>query len=715
MLVNNMTQQHSVHTMLNPKSVAIIGASEKAGSVGYTLFNNIVQSNFEGKVFAVNPKYDTCQGEKCFATVNDIGTEIDLAVIATPAHTIPSILDQCSSKNIQSVMILSAGFIESGDKGKQLYREIQDICKTKGIRAIGPNCIGLINPWIDLNLGFYSHSALRGNLAFISQSGALSASILDWAVDQSVGFSGFVSIGSMMDVDFADLIEYFEQDEHTDCILLYIESLYEGERFLEVATRVSSTKPIIAVKAGRSVKGAIAAASHTGALAGNDMVYDAAFEKAGVLRVDTIAELFHVAQAFSSQPFPKGENLAIVTNAGGPSVMATDMLVSKGGTLAALSETTEHSLNELLPAHASKANPVDVLGDAGADTFSKAIMACATDENVDAIIAIFTTQGVSDPTEAARTLANVYDLKEKPILACWMGEADVFEAREILEEAGIPNYRYPESAVNVFAKMVEYNVIQGVFKELPEQENEDESEEDLLPEYDTELAKRIIQTAGVQDRERLTEIEAKQILGCYHISSPESRIAAGVKEAEYCAVQIGFPVVMKVVSPDIGHKIDVGGVILNIKDHKEAEYAYNDILYHMKERAPDAEILGVMVEQMIKKRYELLIGAVRDPVFGPAIVFGMGGSLVELLNDAHMALAPLSREDACLLIKKTKAHTLVSGFRGMPAINKDHLIDVIVNFSHLVNDLEDLVEIDINPFSIDEKGGVALDAHMLIK
>lgn len=716
MQLNSVIQQNKVQTMLNPKSVAIIGASEKEGSVGYTLFDNLINSKYTGEVYAVNPKYDNCQGKKCYASIKDIKEGLDLVVIATPAQTIPNILSECSESDVQSVMILSAGFKESGEEGKKLFKEIQELCVEKGIRAVGPNCIGMINPWIDLNLGFYSRSALPGNLAFISQSGALSSSILDWAVDQTVGFSAFISIGSMMDVDFADLIEYFEKDDRTDCILLYIESLHEGERFLEVATRVSAKKPIIAVKAGRSLQGAIVAASHTGALAANDMIYDAAFEKAGILRVDTIAELFHVSQAFASQPFPKGENLAIVTNAGGPAVMATDMLVTNGGKLAKLSERTQEFLGQLLPEYANKNNPIDVLGDADADKFSRAVVECANDDNVDAIVAIFATQGVSDPTEAAKALINSYHQNDKPILACWMGEADVTEARELLEEACIPNYRYPESAVNVFSKMVEYNVIQGNYEDgQSEEESEDETEEEKLPTYDTKLAKSIIQHAGVQDRERLTEIEAKKILDCYHIPSPPSRIATGVEEAEYCAVQIGFPVVMKVVSPDIGHKIDVGGVILNIKDYKEAEYAYNDILFHMKDRAPDAEIRGVMVEKMVSKRYELLIGAVQDPVFGPAIMFGMGGSLVELWNDAHMALAPLSREDACLLIRKTKAHTLVSGFRGMPAINKEQLIDVIVNFSHLVNDLEDIVEVDINPFAMDENGGVALDAHMLIK
>lgn len=712
MLSNNVMKENNVHTMLNPKSVVVIGASQNKGAIGFTLFQNLVQSNYKGKIYAVNPKYDEVQGKSCYKSVGEISEDIELAVLATPAPTIPGILKECGVKGIKSVMILSAGFKEFGEEGRKLYEELLSICKQEGIRVIGPNCIGMINPMIDLNLGFYSRQALPGNLAFISQSGALSSSILDWAVDQSVGFSGFVSIGSMMDVDFSDLIEYFEKDENTDCILLYIESLNEGKRFLEVASRVSAKKPIIAIKAGRSKQGAIVAESHTGALAANDMVYDAAFDKAGILRVNTIAELFHVAQAFSVQPFPKGENLAIITNAGGPAVMATDMLVSKGGHLAQLSKNTCDVIDQYLPKYASKKNPIDVLGDATAEIFTKTVVACGNDENVDAIIAIFTTQGVSDPTEAALTLAKAYKQSEKPILACWMGEADVKEARDILEEAGIPNYRYPESAVNVFLKMLEYKEIQG-----EDEITEDVESDDLvsMPDYDTEMAKTIILYAGVQDRERLTEMESKQILKCYNIPIPQSHIATNVEEAEYCAVQLGFPVVMKIVSPDIGHKIDVGGVILNIKDYKEAEYAYHDVISHIKDQVPDADIMGVMVEKMMSKRYELLIGAIRDSVFGPAIVFGMGGSLVELWNDAHMALAPLSREDACKLIKRTKAHTLTSGFRGMPVIDKDLLVDVIVNFSNLINDLENIVEIDINPFAIDEKGGVALDAHMLIK
>lgn len=708
---NSLVMEKNVNTMLNPKSIAVVGASQTQGSIGYTLFDNLLNSNYEGRSYAVNPKYDDVQGSPCYNSILNITEEIDFAVLATPAQTIPALLKECYEKGIHSVMILSAGFKESGDDGIQLFNEVKALCESYDIRVIGPNCIGIINPWIGLNLGFYSRHALPGNLAFISQSGALSASILDWAVDQSVGFSGFVSIGSMMDIDFSDLLEYFENDDKTDCILLYIENVEDGKRFVEVAKRVSPKKPIIAVKSGRSLQGAKAAESHTGALAADDMVYEAAFEEAGILRVDSISELFHVAQAFSCQPFPKGERLAIVSNAGGPAVMATDMLVTKGGELAPLSDETQSYLESNLPAHASKHNPIDVLGDASSETFGSAIAVCGKDETVDAIVAIFTTQGVSDPTEAAHALVKEYADIDKPVMACWMGEQDVLEAREVLEAAGIPNYRYPESAVNVFLKMIEYREIQGLNIEEQEETEEDEP----LPSYNKELAQTIIQYAGVQDRERLTEIEAKQILNCYNIDTPQSHIAMGVEEAEYHAVQLGFPVVMKVVSPDIGHKIDVGGVILNINDYKEAEQAYDNIIYHITDQAPDAEIMGVMVEKMVNKRYELLIGAVRDKVFGPVIMFGMGGSLVELWNDAHMALAPLTKEDACLLIKKTRAHTLISGFRGMPPINKEHLVDVIVNFSHLINDLENITEVDINPFAIDETGGVALDAHMLIK
>jgi len=701
----DVARDSSVYTMLNPKTIAVVGASDTKGKIGYTLFANLINSKYEGKVFAINPKYQSVQGQACHATISEVEETLDLAVVATPAATIPKILTECGEQGIKNIMVLSAGFKESGKQGDQLYKEIKDICTQYSIRAIGPNCIGFINPWNDLNLGFYSRSALPGNLAFISQSGALSASILDWAVDQRVGFSGFVSIGSAMDVDFADLIEYYENDEHTECILLYIESLEEGRRFLEVAARVAPKKPIIAVKAGRSAEGARVAASHTGALAANDMIYDAAFEAAGVLRVGTIAELFQVAQAFAYQPMPKGGNLAMVTNAGGPAVMATDMLMQNAGELAVLSTATSQALTKALPAYASTDNPVDVLGDATADVFANAVVQCSNDENVDAVLAIFTTQGVSDPTLAAKTLVQKYAQKEKPLIVCWMGEEDVKEAREIFEEARIPNYRYPEGAVQVFSHMLTYTFIQKDPFTTPESPQQ----------YDTELAQTIIQYAGVQDRERLTEIEAKQILNCYNIPTPSSHIATNVEEAEYHAVQLGFPVVMKIVSPDIGHKIDVGGVMLNIQDYKEAEVAYDTVISRVKSADPDAEIMGVLVEKMISKRYELLIGAVRDEVFGPAIMFGMGGSLVELWNDAHMALAPLSRADAWKLIQLTKAHTLISGFRGMPAIDKEHLIDMIVNFSHLIDDLDNIVEVDINPFAIDEKGGIALDAHMLIK
>ncbi|MDF1697965.1 MAG: acetate--CoA ligase family protein [Saprospiraceae bacterium] len=705
MFSSKIANEKSVHTMLNPKSIAVIGASENAKSIGSVVFKNLLHSKFEGSIYAVNPKYSAILDQPCYSSLQDIHEEIDIAVLATPAETIPDLIDQCCLKNIQSVMILSSGFNESGEEGQQLYKDIKSLCVDKQIRIIGPNCIGIINPWIDLNLGFYSKQALPGNLAFISQSGALNASILDWAVDQNVGFSSFVSVGSMMDVNFSDLLEYYENDDKTDCILMYIENIEQGKRFIEVASRVCDKKPIIALKAGRSRQGARVAASHTGALAGNDKIYDAAFEKAGILRVDSVAELFHVAKAFSIQPLPRGKRLAIVSNAGGPAVLATDMLISKGGELATLTDATISILKENLPSHAAKVNPIDVMDDASAETFSHTVIQCSKDKNVDAVIAIFTTQGLTNPADAAQMLIDSYTETDKPILTCWMGEGDVAKARDLLEKAGFPNFRYPENAVSVFQKMIEYK----------EAHTFEEKEEEEVQTYDVELAQTIIQYAGVQDRERLTEMEAKRILDCYHISSPESHIATSVEEAKYYAVQIGFPVVMKVLSPDIGHKIDVGGVILNINDYKEAEYAFGEIFSHVTSEAPDAEIMGVLVEKMVHKKYELLIGAVRDKAFGPAIMFGMGGSLVELWNDTHMAMAPLTRDDACHLIKMTKAHTLISGFRGMPAINKEKLIDVIVNFSHLINDLQNIVEVDINPFAMDEKGGLALDAHMLIK
>lgn len=693
--------------IFQPKSIAAIGASSREGSVGHSLMKNLLKGNFGGDIFPVNPKHKEIQKIPCYESVKKIGMPVDLAVIATPAQAVPKVLEECGEVGIRGVVILSAGFKEAGEKGKELYQEILATAKKQHIRIIGPNCVGFVNPTLGINASFLSKMALPGKIAFISQSGALNASILDWAVEQNVGFSHFVSVGSMIDVDFADLIDYFGMDSHTSSILIYMESLTDARKFMSAARTFARNKPIIVLKAGKSGEGAKAALSHTGSLAGNDAVFDAAFRRAGIISVETIAQLFHCTQALAMQPRPKGNRLAIVTNAGGPGVLATDYLMANGGKTATLTNDTIQKLDKLLPAHWSHNNPVDVLGDANAETFKESVNICLQDEEVDAVLAIFTTQGVTDPTHAAKALAKLSSQNSKTIFACWMGEKDVQIGRDMLEIAGIPNYRYPESAVDVFLKMYHSSHNLELLQETPPS-----IPARFQPEKDK--ASNLINAIRNEGRYQLMESEAKQLLEMYHIPIAPHKVVGSSSEAAAAAEEIGFPVVMKIVSPDIGHKTEAGGVKLNIKSGAEAEAAFSTIMKNAIAYQPTARLGGVLIEKMINKRYELLIGAKKDPIFGPAVVFGMGGLTVELLKDTNMGLPPLNMALAKRVIENTKAYQLINGYRGMPKVDMEALQFLLVKFSYLLMDFPEIKEIDINPFAIDETGGFALDAHIVL-
>lgn len=694
--------------IFQPKSIAVIGASNKEGSVGFALMKNLLKGGFKGEIFPVNLRHNQIQGIACYKSVLKIPESVDMAIIATPAKTVSKVLAECGKVKISGVVILSAGFKEAGEKGNELYQQILRTARKNRIRIIGPNCVGFINPSLGINASFLSRMALPGKIAFISQSGALNASILDWSVDQNVGFSHFVSVGSMIDVDFADLIDYFGTDNRTSCILIYMESLTNARKFMSAARAFSRYKPIIVLKAGKSGEGAKAALSHTGSLAGNDAVFDAAFRRAGIIRVERISQLFHCAQALSMQPRPEGNRLAIVTNAGGPGVLATDFLVNNGGEIASLSSETLLTLDKLLPAHWSHNNPVDVLGDANAETYKESVKACLLDENTDAVLAIFTTQGVTDPTEVAKALVTMVPPHSKTIFACWMGEQDVQAGRELLEVAQIPHFRYPESAVDVFMKMYHYSHNLKLLQETPS----------AMPSYfqpDKTNASHLIHSILDEGRYQLMEFEAKQLLQIYNIPTAPYQVVNSPTAAARVAAQIGFPVVMKIVSPDIGHKTEAGGVRLNIKSSKNAAEVYSSLIQHVKEHQPSALVKGVLVEKMITKRYELLIGAKKDPIFGPVIVFGMGGVLVELLKDTNMGLPPLNMALAKRIMEKTKAFRLLEGYRGMPKVNMEVIQFLLVKFSYLLMDFPEIREIDINPFAVDEKGGFALDAHIVLE
>ena len=693
--------------IFKPKNIAAIGVSDKPGSVGYAVMKNLVSSGFEGNVYPVNINHNEIQGKKAYHHVGEIPEQVDLAVICTPAKTVPDVVRECGEAGVGGLLIISAGFKEAGEEGQAMVDDIMETAHKYKMRMVGPNCLGFINPNLGINASFATKMALKGNIAFISQSGALCTSILDWSVEQSVGFSHFVSIGSMVDVGFAELIDYFGADDRTSCILIYMESLLNARQFMSAARAFARSKPIIILKAGKSSEGGQATLSHTGSLAGNDDAFHAAFERAGVIRVDTIAQLFNCAQGLAMQPRPKSNRLAILTNAGGPGVLATDYLIERKGQLAKLSDRTMEKLNSFLPEHWSHGNPVDVLGDASSETYRKAAEACLADENVDGVLAILTTQAVTDPAEVAKALVEVSQNSKKTVLASWMGERDVWEGREILEAGKVPVYRYPESAVDVFLKMYKHGRSLEMLYETPT-----EVPHRFVPNRDG--AWRIIRQVLEEGRKQLTESEAKELMQCYEIPISENKVCATAEKAVKFAEHIGYPVVLKIASPDIGHKTDVGGVRLDIKNSEELTVAFEEILASVQDARPDARIEGILVEAMVEKEFELLIGANKDPIFGPVIAFGRGGVGVEVYRDTRLGLPPLNMALARRIIEGTRIYPLLKGYRGMPGVDLENLGFLLVKFAYLVMDFPEIREIDINPYVADEYGGMVLDAHIVL-
>ncbi len=679
----------------------------KKGSVGYALMNNIIGSGFDGIVYPINPKRTNVFGVKAYPRLEEVPDKIDLAIIATPAKTVPDIVENCGIVGVSGVLLISAGFAEAGEEGKELMRQISESIRRYEMRLIGPNCLGFIKPSIKFNASFASKMALPGKIAFISQSGALCTAVLDWSIKQNVGFSHFVSIGSMMDVSFHDLIDYFGSDPHTNSIVIYMESLIDARSFLSAARAFARNKPIIVLKAGKSAEGAQAAMSHTGSLAGNDFVFDAAFKRAGVIRVNTIEELFNIAQSLAMQPKPSNNRLAIVTNAGGPGVIATDTLIAKGGKLAKLSKETISTLNEHLSTHWSKGNPVDVLGDAGPEQYARAVELCAKDKNVDGILVILTPQAMTDPTEVAKKVAEASKNCKKTVLASWMGADDIENGQKILETNNIPVYQAPENAVKCFMLMFDYSRNLEILHETPSQ-----IPQEFQPKK--KESKKLIADVFKDKRTVMTEFEAKQLLHNYQIPVIKNGLAQTEAEAIAMSDKFGYPLVMKIASPDILHKTDVGGVILNILNKEEAKVAYKKILKSSKEKAPDADIRGVFVEQMMKRKYELIIGCKKDPIFGPTIVFGMGGVAVEIFKDTTVGLPPLNMALAMRIIEDTIIYKLIKGYRGMPGADITSIQFLLYKFAYLLMDFPQILEIDINPFGVDERGGVVLDAKVLL-
>lgn len=693
--------------IFDPKTIAVIGASNREGTVGYALIKNLIGSGFKGTVYPINFKNKSIYGVRSYASLKDTRDTIDLAVIATPAKTVPDIIKECGEHGVGGIVVISAGFMEAGEKGKEMGQYIRDMARKYNMRIIGPNCLGFIKPSLKLNVSFANKMAKPGKIAFISQSGALCTAILDWSVEQNVGFSHFVSIGSMVDVGFHDLIDYFGQDPNTNSIVIYMESLTHARKFLSAARAFARSKPIIVLKAGKSAAGAKVALSHTGTLAGNDSAFDAAFKRAGIISVDTIEQLFNAAQALAKQPRPQGNRLAIVTNAGGPGVLATDNLIKLGGNLAELSEKTMNILNEALPPMWSHGNPVDVLGDAGYERYGIAAKACIEDPNVDGLLVVLTPQAMTHPAEIAKEIVTIAKKTKKPVLASWMGESDVKEGRDILENGNIPVFRIPENAVNTFMNMYKYTRSIEALYETPA----------TIPHQfqpDIEKNRKLLDSIIKTKRFVLTEDEAKQLLHNYQIPITKNMIVTSAEEASEKAAEIGFPVVMKIASPDITHKTDTGGVVLNITSKQKAASTFRDIMANAKKAKPKAKITGVLIEEMVSKKYEIIIGSKKDPIFGPIIVFGMGGVAVEVFKDLNVGLPPLNMALAMRLIEDTKIFRLLKGYRGMEGTDIKAIQFLLYKFAYLVMDFPEIKEIDINPFVVDEEGGVVIDAKVIL-
>lgn len=684
-----------------PRAIAVIGATERPGSVGRTLLWNLISNTFGGTIFPVNPKRHNVLGIKAYPTIAAVPEPVDLAVIVTPAPTVPGIIGECVEVGVKGAIIISAGFRETGAAGAELERQVLEQARRGSMRLIGPNCLGVMNPITGLNATFSSSMARPGNVGFISQSGALCTAILDWSFRENVGFSAFISIGSMLDVGWGDLIDYLGNDPHTKSIVLYMESIGNARAFLSSAREVALTKPIILIKAGRTEAAAKASASHTGAMAGSDAVLDAAFRRCGVLSVERISDLFDMAEVFAKQPRPKGPHLTIVTNAGGPGVLTTDALIAAGGKLAEISPSTIASLDAFLPAHWSRSNPADVLGDADPDRYAKTLDIVANDPKSNGLLVILTPQAMTDPTQTAERLKAYVETSRsngqhrKPILASWMGGIDVDEGEAILNQAGIPTYRYPDAAAQVFSDMwrLSYN-LQGIY-ETPFLPPDTEG----LP--DRTLVEQIIQTARQGDRTLLSEAESKQILSAYGIPVVQTCVATTDAEAVDCADAIGYPVVLKLFSKTITHKTDVGGVQLNLTDAEAVRRAYHAIETSVREATGAGHFLGVTVQPMIKlDGYELILGSGIDSQFGPVLLFGSGGQLVEVFQDRAIALPPLNTTLARRMMEQTHIYKALKGVRGRQPVDLTILEQLLVRFSQLVVEQHWIKEIDINPLLV---------------
>ncbi len=702
-------REHPLDPFFEPETVAVIGATENPGTVGRTVLWNLMSTPFGGTVFPVNPKRSGVLGIKAYPNIGAVPEKADLAVVVTPAPTIPGIIRECVDAGVKAAVVISAGFKEVGPEGAELERRVVEEAQRGKLRIIGPNCLGVMSPLSGLNATFARSMALPGNVGFLSQSGALCTAVLDWSIREQVGFSAFISIGSMSDVGWGDLIDYLGQDARTRSILIYMESIGDARAFLSAAREVALSKPIIVIKPGRTEAAAKAAASHTGSLTGSDEVLEAAFRRCGVLRVNNISHLFYMAEVLAKQPRPAGPRMTIVANAGGPAVLATDALVTNGAEVAELSAETMEALNQILPPVWSHNNPVDIIGDAGPDRYAKALEIVAKDPHSDGMLVILTPQAMTDPTRTAETLRPYAHIEGKPVLASWMGGTEVAAGEEILNRAGIPTFPYPDTAVRAFVYMWRYSYnLRGLYETpiVPTGEQH---------EADRARAESIIQTARRAGRTILTEYESKQLLTTYGIPVAETYVARNEEEAVDLARIIGYPVVLKLFSETITHKTDVGGVQLNLRDIDAVRTAYRAIETAVSQKAGPQHFQGVTVQPMIGHfGYELILGSSIDPQFGPVLLFGMGGQLVEVFKDRALALPPLSSTLARRMMEQTKIYTALKGVRGRKPVDLAELEQLMVRFSQLVVEQRWIKEIDINPLLASAERLIALDARVVV-
>lgn len=688
----------------NPKSVAIVGASREEGKTGYSIISNIARYGFRGKIYPVNPKASEIMGLTSYPNLTSIKDDIDLVVIVIPPKFIPDTIDECAKKGVKSAIIISAGFKETGGEGRRLEADLTNKAKGYGIRLLGPNCLGLIDTNSQLNASFAAGMPPKGKIAFFSQSGALCTAILDWAVGNNIGFSKFVSLGNKADLSELELIEYLANDPETSVILGYLEGVEKGREFMEVARRAAKRKPLIIVKAGGTAAGARAASSHTGTLAGADRAFQAAFDQSGIIRAVSIEDLFDYALSFAGQPLPAGPRLAVITNAGGPGIIAADACERFKVELAELSGDTINKLRESLPPVAGFFNPVDVIGDARSDRYDAAINTVLADPNVNGAVVILTPQAMTEVEKTAEIVVNA-SKTGKPVITSFMGEASIKGAAGLLRKNGVPNYPYPERGVKSFATMVRYT-------------NWLKEPDPVINNFDVnrDKVREIFASARSEDRLELGEKEAREVIKAYGFRVPKAMLARTSEEAAIVAKGIGFPVVMKISSPDILHKTEVGGVRVGLASEEEVERAFLEITSNASRRMPKALIWGVSVQEMARKGKEVIIGMSKDHNFGPMLMFGLGGIYVEVLKDVSFRIAPVGKSDVERMITEIRSYPLLKGVRGEAPADTDALVDGIQRLSQLVTDFPEIMEMDINPLLVLPKGEgvVAIDARLTL-